>query len=110
MLIYSFEKDKIIEDLKLPDHMVAVELGDLMIYCTSCSEGKFIQSYGDKIYQKLTEEFHKTEFKIDDPEYEKFTDKISKHFCDKLKDFIDRHKGCPRLSLEETLHSCYCLQ
>lgn len=94
MLIYSFEKDKIIEDLKLPKHMIAIELGDLMIYCTSCSEGKFIQSYGDETYQKIGKEFRKTQFKIDDPEFDEFTGIVSKHFCNKVKEFTDKHRNC----------------
>lgn len=109
MLIYSFEKDKIIEDLKLPDHMFAIELGDLMIYCTSCSEGKFIQSYGDEIYKELGQEFRKTQFKIDDPEFDEFISRVSEHFCNKVKEFTDRHRNCLPLEENKRLFSLNCL-
>jgi len=109
MLIYSFEKNKIVKDLNLPDHMLAIELGDLMIYCTSCSEGKFIQSYGDKTYKELGDEFRKTQFKIDDPEFDEFIDKVSKHFCDKVEKFVSKHKSCLPLEENKRLFSLNCL-
>lgn len=109
MLIYSFQKDKIVEDLNLPDHMMTVELGDLMIYCTSCSEGKFIQSYGDKVYNEIEKESYKSQFKLGDPEFDILISKISNHFCNKIKGFVNVHRNCLPPTEETKLFSLNCL-
>ena len=123
MNIYSLEEEQIVKLLNLlvkllnllvkllnlPSHMTTVELGDLMVYCTSCSEGKFIQSENDKVYHELENERNKTHCKLGDPEFDLITARIANHFCDKIKNFADKHRSCLPLDKEKQITSLRCL-
>ena len=89
--------------------MTVIELGDLMVYCTSCSEGKFIQSENDKTYHELKNEQRNNYYKLGDPEFDSITAKIANYFCDKIKDFVDRHRLCLPLDKEKQIFSLRCL-
>lgn len=105
MYLLSFEKEKLLEDLDLPKHIEGIELGDLMIYCLVCAEGKFICSYRQDYklikHPNLTDNDQFREIAIEDEfqiEIDKETKRVSEFFCNKMSKFVDAHRNCVPLS------------
>jgi hypothetical protein len=94
MIFFSFERDKILEKLVLPEHMIVYQYNDMFLYCTACAEGKFITSYNNEFYEKTHQDLAKDNVKYDSPIYDAALEEIANHYLNLLNPFITYHSKC----------------